>query len=681
MPTPCRHPAGRSCIDLQYSSLRRTNRRPNQPYCGAVAAQLPRWLTRDRGADAALAIGFTAAAAVEELLRGAAPSPLLLMLSGLACRRSRPLLTVTLITLSRALGWFAGALLPAGARGSSAAAVPILALMLASYSLGAHAGRRQLALGAALPVWLVTVIGLVRPDGYSLSSTLPFFAVFVVAAPTVTGRLVRGRTQLVARLEQRQRELREERRHREEAALALERLQIATDLNRALVVGIEGMIALTDDARNPSTPNRAQSVAMIERTARRLLAETRRVVVTLSDGEPVSSASQASPAHAVDDHHEPSLAGEAALPWTAILAAAMCMGLLLDIDASSHLRVPRLVALLACLIIPAPIALAYVRPLVMISVVWSVSALFSLFILPLPVESFSAIALALVPAFVVAAFGGTRSAVLGLAIACIGALAVFGSAQQAGALALLALAWIAGRVFRDRSQLVRELERTNTLLADERDTAVRQAVLVERARLARELHDAVGHTLTVIALQAGAARRLWRTDTQKAEAALGTIARAAQDGLGELSLGLATTQVSGSPPPQSPGLAAIYELVEGTRTAGASVELIVETAVDELAPETRAVAYRLVQEALTNALRHAPGAPVTVTVRRSGGGLEISVSNPAGANAVPPRLQPGQGLRGMEQRVAGCGGQVRWSRSGGVFRVHGWLPPVPIAGP
>ncbi|AUI57956.1 sensor histidine kinase [Amycolatopsis sp. BJA-103] len=197
--------------------------------------------------------------------------------------------------------------------------------------------------------------------------------------------------------------------------------------------------------------------------------------------------------------------------------------------------------------------------------------------------------------------------------------------------------------------------------------------LAERNRLARELHDSVGHALSVVTIQAGAARRTLRTDPDFTEQALTAIedsARAALDDLDHV-LGLLREEAS-SRAPQS-GLTELSALVEATRLAGAEVTAEVRGEPSSVPPVVSREAYRILQECLTNALRHAGKVPVTVLVDAGSELLSLRVSNPLGA-AVPSRDGGGRGLRGMAERVDVLGGTITAGRADGFWKVEVAVP-------
>ena len=230
--------------------------------------------------------------------------------------------------------------------------------------------------------------------------------------------------------------------------------------------------------------------------------------------------------------------------------------------------------------------------------------------------------------------------------------------------------WLAGCVLRDRAQMAEQLRRNAALLTEQRAAIARQTVLEERARLARDLHDAIGHGLTVVALQAGAARRLWRTDPGRAAEVLSTVARVARDGVREL----ATSQ--GAPDTAAPSLDAdsLNALVASARLAGLHVQTNLDDFAEWADSDTGSVIYRVLQESLTNILKHAPEATVRVVLRRADDRIELTVTNTAG-QAPGSVGGSGHGLTGMRERVCTCGGRLDWGRQpDGGFSVRAQLP-------
>jgi signal transduction histidine kinase len=237
---------------------------------------------------------------------------------------------------------------------------------------------------------------------------------------------------------------------------------------------------------------------------------------------------------------------------------------------------------------------------------------------------------------------------------------------------------LAGRGAHGRSALAAELHEAGLRAEEEREREARLAVAAERRRIAREMHDVVAHSISVMVVQAAGARRILERDPGRAEAAAAEIEKTGREALLEMRrlLGVlrGPDQVAQLAP--SPTFEGLEGLVHRARTAGLPVELEVEGEPRQLPAGVDLAAYRVVQEALTNALQHAPGARTLVTVRWLDDALELQVSD-RGPGRVPGRERagPGQGLIGMRERVALYGGEMRTGpRRGGGFEVHVRLP-------
>jgi signal transduction histidine kinase len=244
-----------------------------------------------------------------------------------------------------------------------------------------------------------------------------------------------------------------------------------------------------------------------------------------------------------------------------------------------------------------------------------------------------------------------------------------------------ALAW--GMVVRARRQLVRA--RTEQAIVQQ-ELRVTEARRLERARIAREMHDVLAHRLSLLSLQAGALEL--RTDAAPAEVAraAGVIRDSAhraledlRDVLGVLRRDDADAPAGSAPEPPQPGLADLPTLLDEAREAGVPVIMDGRTVEFSAAPEaTGRTAYRIVQEGLTNARKHAPGAAVTVTVDGTAGhGLITEVRNPrpVAAGEAEPIPGAGAGLVGLAERVGLVGGRLEHGRTqDGGFRLWAWLP-------
>jgi len=221
-------------------------------------------------------------------------------------------------------------------------------------------------------------------------------------------------------------------------------------------------------------------------------------------------------------------------------------------------------------------------------------------------------------------------------------------------------------VFAERAS---ELER-------QRDERVRIAVADERRRIARELHDVIGHSISVMGVQAGAVRSVLRDDQRRERDALLAVERTGREAVGEMRrlIGLLRPQedADGDPPPS---LRRVEQLVSDMRGAGLDVHLNVDGDPARLPPGVDLAGYRILQEALTNAFKHAPGAQVEATVTCSDQALEIQVIDDGTATPRSDGDHIGHGLVGMRERVSLYGGQlVAERRPGDGFQVRARIP-------
>jgi signal transduction histidine kinase len=238
-------------------------------------------------------------------------------------------------------------------------------------------------------------------------------------------------------------------------------------------------------------------------------------------------------------------------------------------------------------------------------------------------------------------------------------------------------AWVIGDRVRLRRERVAELEAELRRAEQEAERERRLASAEERTRIARDLHDSAGHAINVILVQAGAARLLQDQDPERSRAALQTIEEVARETLGEIDQlvrALREDDVSpdggaGVEPP--PGLAALETLVERHRSAGLAVAVHRNGSARVLPPGLDQAAYRILQEALTNAARHGDGnAEVDIAFRPSV--LELTVSNPIRAGREPGGAA--HGIVGMRERAALLGGTLKAGAVDDRYRVRAVLP-------
>ena len=214
----------------------------------------------------------------------------------------------------------------------------------------------------------------------------------------------------------------------------------------------------------------------------------------------------------------------------------------------------------------------------------------------------------------------------------------------------------------------------------EREFATREAVAAERAAIARELHDVVAHHMSVMVVQAGAARAVGASDPGAAAEALRQIETSGRTGLTEMRRLLEVLKAEGDGDGRAPqpGLERLDELLDTMRASGLAVESVVEGEPRPLPPGVDLSAYRIVQEALTNALRHAGGASARVVVRYQPNAVELEVADDGPGPPEGPDASGGHGLIGMRERVQLFGGELdAGPRPGGGFLVRARLPTEP----
>ena len=246
--------------------------------------------------------------------------------------------------------------------------------------------------------------------------------------------------------------------------------------------------------------------------------------------------------------------------------------------------------------------------------------------------------------------------------------------------AIFLVAFAGGMVVRSRVARVAQVESFAAELSLERDRAAAAAVADERARIARELHDAVGHTLNLIVVQAGAAKRVRESNPAVAFEALNSIENTGRQALADMDrmLGILRDHPDASGEGglgPRPGLARLEPMLDEARAAGLSVDLTVTGEARKLPVSIDLTAYRIVQESITNAIKHAPGATATVRIDYAPGSLGLDIQN------GPPRSRPAgavsgrRGLPGMQERVALFGGSLKHGPTpDGGFRVQVSLP-------
>ena len=236
-------------------------------------------------------------------------------------------------------------------------------------------------------------------------------------------------------------------------------------------------------------------------------------------------------------------------------------------------------------------------------------------------------------------------------------------------------AWFVGYASRFRRLYTQALEEQTRLLEREREERARIAVFEERERIARELHDAVAHHVSVVVIQAGGALRALEKRPAEARAALEAIRVTGRQALIDMRRMLGILGEGANQEPL-PGLDGLSDLLDQVRAAGLSVELVLEGSRRSLDPALELSAYRIIQEALTNSLKHAGGGQARVIVRYGPRSLDISVDDERGPEAALP-VEPShdaRGIVGMRERVAMFRGTFAAQPTRIGFRVTAHLP-------
>jgi signal transduction histidine kinase len=265
----------------------------------------------------------------------------------------------------------------------------------------------------------------------------------------------------------------------------------------------------------------------------------------------------------------------------------------------------------------------------------------------------------------------------GVVLAALGSAihgAVFG--DYFGALSAVVAPAVVGRFVRHQREQSRRLQELTGQLERERELNVARALADERARIARELHDVVAHTISVVAIQADAAEAALDADPARARAPLQTIRRSAAEALTEMRRLLAVLRAN-EPPGElapSPGLDRLPALIDRARAAGVDVALEVTGAARPIPASLDLSAYRIVQEALTNVGKHAAGAPASIALDWGQDALAIEIRNPGTNLERADTNGSGHGLIGMRERVRMLGGEFNAGPAGGGFVVSALLP-------
>jgi len=380
-------------------------------------------------------------------------------------------------------------------------------------------------------------------------------------------------------------------------------------------------------------------------------------------------------------------------PWLfdsglALVAASLSTGLFAELVDTAQPALPRLLVVLGhTLVLLHTLPLAARRRFPLAVLATSVASALAFAVLGLP--PFFLGPPILVPVYTVAAYCGRRASLAGLAAveAALALAAVRLGRVEVEPVAwvqfalILGAAWLLGRFVGDRRVYAAKLEQRTAELEQAREELARRAVAEERLRLARELHDVVAHSISVIAVQSGVGAHVANTQPKEAAKALAAIEATSRAALTELRRLLGVLRREGEPQGSLapvPGLADLDSLLAEVAKAGLAVRLRVEGTPSPLPAGVDLSAYRIVQEALTNVIKHAGPARAQVVVGYHDQNVTVEVTDDGRGAAAPTGDGPvatGHGLIGMRERVAAFGGDLKVGPGpGGGFRVAARLP-------
>jgi len=340
-------------------------------------------------------------------------------------------------------------------------------------------------------------------------------------------------------------------------------------------------------------------------------------------------------------------------------------------------------------VLNAAVALGYALPLAwrrrapLASLAVSSAAIFTMALTLTPIEHlFVPFVIVLAGAY---ANGAHRDGIAGLVLAALTLLGVTATMEDRIVPDYIfppllgIVAWLGGRAVRTRTRLAAQLHETAARLAETSEDERRMAVIDERRRIAREMHDLVAHSMSVMVVQAGGARRILDRDPARALEAATMIERTGREALAEMRhlLGVLNLPEARAALAPQPSLAELDELIARSRAAGLPTVLDLRGERRPLPTGLDLAAYRIVQEALTNALKHSGHAPTTVTVDYGEHELALEIRDEGAGGSRPGG---GHGLVGMRERVRLYGGSIETGPAdGGGWRVRARLPLGEVA--
>ena len=360
-----------------------------------------------------------------------------------------------------------------------------------------------------------------------------------------------------------------------------------------------------------------------------------------------------------------------------------------DPGANENLRDPNALSFVLLVLATLPLVNRRRWPIGVFALVWTATLLYSGLAFP----GGGPIAGSLFALYAVAAHAPRRRHAVHVLLAALASTTILPILHAAdsswgdliGVFALLIAAWVLGDNMRVRRANVAAVEERAARLERERDAEAQRAVLQERARIARELHDVVAHSMSVMVVQAGAARRTLARDPERATEALTQIERTGRGALDEMRRLVGVLRHDGDDPGRAPdesaarlpqpGIDQVPQLILRCREAGLPVSLAVVGPERTLPSGVELVVYRVVQEALTNTMKHAGPARADVVLRYGDDAVTLIVCDDGRGAAAGPGPVSGHGLTGMRERVALYGGSIdAGPQAGGGFRVWAEVP-------
>ena len=609
----------------------------------------------------------------------------------LALRRDMPLLALAAVAAGLLVQAVAGDFFTAQP------VSPLIAILIAVYSAGRYVTATP---GLAAAALLAAGIAAIR-IAFDPAVDGPPAAVLTLVAvglPLLVGRWAQGQTRLHRALEAKAARRQRERERDLRDAAEEERMRIAADLQAAVADRLREISREAGELSARLTAGEHDAarrlLASIAAGAREALADVRRVLGILRrDGEAPrlappaptpdvratadTRAATVPAAPAPHDAAEPALGDPRRLDR--LLVAVLLAGAWIELLTTAPAGDRPFAALIAALMVapllwrrshPVPAALAVLAAVAVQSAVLELDSF--------PVSDIGALTCG---AYAIGAYAERRVAIAGLALFALGdvahAAAFYPDGVPAALLGGAAVPWTVGRIVRGQRLLTGEARERAAQIERTRARDARAAVMAERVRVARELHDAVAHNISVIAIQAAGADGVVERDPARAAECAALIASVGREATAELHRLTGLPVATHAAPP--PSLARVDALAQRARDGGLPVELRVEGEPDRLAAGVDLAAFRIVQEALANASKHAGAARAWVVVRYGQRAVELEIgddgSGPDGGRAARNGGGQGHGLIGMRERAALYGGTLdAGRRPGGGFAVRARLP-------